>query len=79
MHSASLHYNHLFLAQWIPFTGIFPHNAVQGGYEGDTKLFVGRKMIDGKNVIGKVVNKTIYVPYFAKEHSYQEFEILVLW
>ena len=70
----------LFSDQWIPFTGTFPHNAVQGGYEGDVKLFVGRKTIDGKHVIGKVVDKskTIYVPYFSKEHSFKDFEILVL-
>ncbi|KAL7013544.1 hypothetical protein ACKWTF_015456 [Chironomus riparius] len=64
--------------QWIPFSGSFPHNAVQGGHEGGAKLFVGRKIIDDKSVIGKIIDKTIYVPYFSKELSYQDFDILVL-
>ncbi|XP_070504895.1 uncharacterized protein [Chironomus tepperi] len=67
--------------QWIPFTGTFPSNAVQGGYEGTIKLFVGRKMIDGNYIIGKVVDssKKIFVPYFAREHEFQDdFDILVL-
>ncbi|XP_070504868.1 uncharacterized protein [Chironomus tepperi] len=64
--------------QWIPFTGTFPYNAVLGGYEGSARTFVGRKTIDGKHVIGKVIDKTIYVPYYSKEHKFKEFEILIL-
>jgi len=70
-----------FSDQWIPFIGSFPPNAVQGGYEGSIKLFVGRKMIDGNPIIGKIVDSTkkIFVPYFSKEHEFQnDFDILVL-
>jgi hypothetical protein len=70
-----------FTDQWIQFTGSFPPNAVQGGYEGTVKLFVGRKIIDGKPIIGKIVDSTkkIFVPYFSKEHEFpNDFEILVL-
>lgn len=71
----------VFSDKWIPFTGTFPSNAVQGGYEGTANLFVGRKLIDGNQIIGKIVDlmKTIFVPYFSKEHSFSDdFDILVL-
>ena len=70
-----------FLDQFIRFNGTFPPNAVQGGYEGTVKLFVGRKTIDGKNLLGKVADtlKIIYVPYFAKEYEFDDdFDILIL-
>lgn len=56
-------------------------NAVQGGYEGTIKLFVGRKLIDGNQIIGKVADtlKKIFVPYFSKEHEFADgFDLLVL-
>ncbi|CAG9811250.1 unnamed protein product [Chironomus riparius] len=67
--------------QFIPFNGTFPRNAVQGGYEGTVKLFVGRKTIDGKHLLGKIADtlKIIYVPYFAKEYEFEDdFDILIL-
>ena len=70
-----------FVDKWIQFTGSFPSNAVQGGYEGRSKLYVGRVKHQGKFIIGKVVDttRTISVGYFDKEFKYQNsFEILVL-
>ena len=66
--------------RWIQFTGTFPSNAVQGGYEGEAKLFVGRRMHEGKYIIGKVVDtiKAIFLPLLWKEHRFDDFEILVL-
>lgn len=69
-----------FTDRWIPFSGSFPANAVEGGYEGEAKLFVGRRMHEGKFIIGKVVDsiKAIFLPYFWKELRFDDFEILVL-
>ncbi|XP_065344777.1 uncharacterized protein LOC135942549 [Cloeon dipterum] len=57
-----------------------PGNAVPGGQtsSGET-LYIAHVSIDGVDVIGKVhfSHGKAYIPYFGKELSYENFEILV--
>jgi hypothetical protein len=65
---------------WIPYTGTFPQNAIEGGFEGSEKLLIGRKYHNNNYLIGKIAKelKTIYVPYFGEEIAFTtEFDILV--
>lgn len=58
-----------------------PPNAIEAGHEGTEKLYIGKKLHNGVDLIGKVTgsNRKIYVPYFNKEIGYdRDFHVLVL-
>ncbi|KAG5668906.1 hypothetical protein PVAND_016819 [Polypedilum vanderplanki] len=65
---------------WIPYPGHIPEKAIQGGYEGTAKLYIGRKWHEGKNLAGKIVEgiNAIFCPFFGNELRFDEnFDILV--
>ena len=73
--------NPLIIDRWIPFTGEIPSNAVEGGYELNEKLFVGKKFHNGFHLIGKITSfeKVIYIPYQHRELKFSSnFDILVV-
>ena len=76
-----IYLNPLIIDRWIAFTGEIPSNAVEGGYEGNEKLFVGKKFYNGYDLIGKIVSidKVIYIP--CRDHELKfisNFDILVV-
>ncbi|XP_014292735.1 natterin-4 isoform X1 [Halyomorpha halys] len=61
--------------------GEYPPEAIRIGNTKDGEpLFLGRTMIDGTMTPGKVhpSHRCLYVPYAGREHSFHEYEILIL-
>ncbi|KAG5668745.1 hypothetical protein PVAND_016672 [Polypedilum vanderplanki] len=65
--------------KWVSFPGGIPENAFEFGREKNLRVFVGKVLHEGKNIIGKVIpglNK-LFIPYYGQELSFNNFEILV--
>jgi len=67
---------------WIHATGDeIPPGAVHGGVdENDEPLYIGRAWHEGCLIPGKIVkaHACCYVPWGGAEHSYEEYEILIV-
>lgn len=66
---------------WLPSSdGAVPCGAIQGGTcESGERLYIGRTFHNNTITIGKVhpSHRCLYIPYGGKEHSYDEYEVLV--
>ncbi|KAJ8735382.1 hypothetical protein PYW07_007002 [Mythimna separata] len=70
-------------AQWVKTRSNYvPQNAFIGGYTevGNEPLYIGRAMVDGKLICGKVhlLYKMCYLPYKGREVVKKTYEILVI-
>lgn len=76
---AALHYQPI--GQWkTSYEADIPPNAVPGGTDkGGETIFVGRAIVSGDVVPGKVVpsHATCYVPYGDVEHRHAKYQVLV--
>jgi len=65
---------------WIMCSsGEIPANAVKGGLDGDTTLYVGRTAMFGDLLPGKVITEFggLFVSWGGEEHQGSEYEVLV--
>lgn len=65
---------------WVLYAkGDLPAGAVEGGYIGDVKLYIGRGMLDGCWVPGFIhgTEKELHVAWKKKEVKIKKFQVLV--